>query len=145
MRRAAIPALIAAALAIAACQSSSDNTTSLTPTVVEPPSITETFMGTVPVKGFSSSPFTVSQVGTVSITLTAAGPPPTIFMGIGVGTPDSNGVCQVLSTNAVPAQASTAPQLSGTVSQTGAYCVSVFDIGNQSDTVTYSVTVTHPK
>ncbi|HEV3139645.1 MAG TPA: hypothetical protein VGY57_03970 [Vicinamibacterales bacterium] len=137
-------ALVVAVLAIAACQSSSRSSSSLQPTVVEPPSKTETFSGIVPVNGSSSSPFTISQAGTLAITLTAAGPPSTIFMGLGVGAPDANGVCQLFPTGVVSAQGSTTPQLSGTVSQTGAYCVSVFDIGNQSDTVTYSVTVTHP-
>ena len=144
-------ALLAAVLALSACQSSSDSGASLVPTVVEPPATTETFTGTVAVKSSSSSPFTISQAGTIAITLTAAGPPSTVTMGLGVGAPDSAGVCQVFQTGFVATQAGTAPQISGTVSQTGAYCVSVFDAslitgvtGNQSDTVTYTVTVKHP-
>src|SRR6185295_1323372 len=106
-------ALLAGVVVLSACQNS-DSASSLQPTVVEPPATTEVFPGTVPVKGSSSSNFTVSQVGTISITLTAAGPPASIFMGLGVGMPDATGACQVFAASAVAVQAGATPQLSGT-------------------------------
>jgi hypothetical protein len=79
--------------------------------------------------------------GQVNVTLTVAGPPPTIYMGVGVGTP-SDTSCSILSNAQVLAQAGTTAQLTGTA-DAGTYCVVVFDAGNQTAQVTYSVTVTH--
>jgi hypothetical protein len=152
----AIPAaaLLVAVSTFGACQNSDTAAPSLQQVVVEPPATTDTFVGTVPVKGSDSHQFTISQAGTVSITLTAAGPPPTITMGLGIGagsTTDST-VCNLLQTGVVPTAAGTTPQITGTVSQTGPYCVEVFDAnlitgfaGTQTDAVNYTVTVTHPK
>jgi len=117
---------------------SSSTTTPLAPTIS---ATTETFTGTVDVGGSDTHNFNVAQSGgQVSITLTAAGPPPTIFMGVGVGTP-SGSTCALIA-QSPPSQAGTAAVLSGTA-QAGAYCVVVFDIGNQTAQITYSVTVSH--
>jgi len=91
--------------------------------------------------GSDSHNFNVAQSGgQVNVTLTAAGPPATIFMGVGVGTP-SGATCSLIA-QSPPSQAGTATVLSGTA-QAGAYCVTVFDIGNQTAPITYSVTVSH--
>ena len=117
---------------------SSSTTTPVAPTVS---ATTETFSGTVNVGGSDTHNFNVAQSGgQVSVTLTAAGPPATIFMGVGVGTP-SGSSCSLIA-QSPPSQAGTAAVLSGTA-QAGAYCVSVFDIGNQTAPITYSVTVSH--
>lgn len=103
---------------------------------------TETFAGTVDIGGSDSHTFSVLQSGgQVNVTLTAAGPPPTIYMGLGVGTP-SGGSCALLTNAQILTQAATVAQLSGTV-DAGAYCVMVFDAGNQTAQITYSVTITH--
>ena len=73
--------------------------------------------------------------------LTAAGPPTTIYMGVGIGTPTA-GSCSLLSSSQVLTQAGTTAQLTGTVNA-GTYCVAVFDAGNQTAQIAYSVTVTH--
>ncbi len=125
-------AFVVAALA-AACGSS-------TP-VTAPASVTDTFKGTVAPGGSDSHNFTVASFGEVDVTLTAAGPPPTITMGLGVGTP-SGGTC-TLTGNPVSASAGTTAQISGTANA-GTYCVQVFDAGNQVAPVTYTVTVAHP-
>jgi len=109
--------------------------------VTAPASMTDTFSGTVAVQGADSHNFTVASFGEVDITLTAAGPPPTITMGLGVGTP-SGDTC-VLTTNPISTPAGTTPQFSGTASA-GTYCVQVSDVGNQLGPVTYTVTVAHP-
>lgn len=103
---------------------------------------TETFAGTVDVGSGDSHTFSVAQSGgQLNVTLTAAGPPSTIYMGIGVGTP-SGASCALLTSAQVLTQAGTTAQLSGTVNA-GTYCVQVFDAGNQTSQVSYAVTVTH--
>jgi hypothetical protein len=138
---------LASALAatVFACQSS-DSTSNLIPMPVTGTPVTETFSGTVPV-GVGQADvhnFNVMISGTVSVILTAAGPPPTIFMGVGIGNPSSTGssTCVLLSGGSVSAQAGPTAILSGTV-VAGSYCVVVSDIGNATAPVTYTVSVTH--
>jgi len=108
---------------------------------------TDTFTGTVgpPVAGVlqsDSHSFTVTVAGNVSITLVSAGPPSTITMGLGIGNPSSTGTCSLISGGSTAAVASSTAQLSGSTAA-GAYCVSVFDIGNVLQPITYTVTVAH--
>jgi hypothetical protein len=118
--------------------SSSDSTTTSPST----PIITENFTGTVDPSGTSVNPFTVATSGNqVNVILTAAGPPTTIYMGIGVGT-YANATCTLLTNGSVVVQAGATAQLSGTVNA-GTYCVEVFDAGNQTAQISYAVTVTH--
>ena len=87
--------------------------------------------------------FTVTQLGQVDITLTKTDPLATIILGLAI-TQTSGGQCiptQLAFNN--NASASTAPQISGTA-DVGAYCVSLYDIGNVADPVNYTITVTHP-
>jgi hypothetical protein len=127
----------------AACTSSTPTNNSLGLNPTTPTQSTETFTGTVQVQQSDTHPFTVAAQGTVSVTLTAAGPPATIFMGLGVGSWDAtSSACTLFPTGTVQTQAGATPQLSGTVAA-GAYCVQVFDIGNQASPITYAVTVTH--
>jgi hypothetical protein len=96
----------------------------------------------VPAGGSFAHPFTVLlNNGQLTADLTAAGPPPTIIMGLGIGTV-SNAVCTLLPGGSTIIPAGPVAQLSGTVNA-GAYCVMVFDAGNQLADVAYSVTVTH--
>jgi hypothetical protein len=131
--------LLALTATMAACTGSNSPTATVaTPTA---PTSTETFPGTVQVGGVSFSPFNVSQAGTVTVTLTAAGPPSTIWMGLGIGTPSAT-TCAVIQADSTITQAGATAQLSGTLTA-GSYCVQVYDIGNQVAPVTYSVTVAH--
>jgi hypothetical protein len=135
----AISALVVCVLAGTACGDGGDSTPNFvqpTPTIV-----TENFTGTVAVGSSDTHAFTVAAAGQLNVTLTAAGPPPTIFMGIGVGTP-SGSQCQLLTNGSTAAPAGTTAQISGTVSA-GNYCVTVFDVGNQTAAITYAVTLTH--
>ena len=107
-----------------------------------PVATTETFNGTVAVGGNDVHPFTVTTSNlNLAVTLTAAGPPSTITMGLGVGS-YSGGTCSLLSSGATSTSAGTTAQLSGTITA-GAYCVAVFDVGNQSAPVTYTAVVVH--
>jgi len=81
--------------------------------------------------------------GQVNVTLTAAGPPSTIYMGLGIGTwTASSNTCTLLTNGYVLTPAGTTAQLTGTV-DAGAYCVQVFDAGNETAQISYAVTVTH--
>jgi len=137
MRR-VIPLSLLIALATVACDNSSSTSVATSPS----PLTTETFSGTVAVGSSDFHTFTATQGGTVSVTLNAAGPPATIFMGLGIGTP-STSTCALLSGATADTQAGTTSQLSGTV-DAGTYCVEVYDVGNETIPVNYSVTVAHP-
>ncbi len=131
--------MVAGLLTTACDNSGSTNTTA--PTTVAAASIVEPpFTGTLQVGGTNTHTFTVNQIGSLTVTLTAAGPPATIFVGLGVGT-FSSGTCSLAAT--ASAQGGTAAQLSGTASIVGMWCVQVGDIGNLAAPVTYSITVVH--
>jgi len=104
---------------------------------------TETFTGAVDVGGQAAHPFTVAASGSseATVDLTTAGPPSTIFMGVGVGS-YSNSVCTLLTNGYAIVQARATAQLSGTLTG-GSYCVMVYDAGNQTAQVSYTVVVTH--
>jgi len=114
------------------------------PAAATPVSSTQTFTGTVPVGGSSVVLFTVAVAGEVDITLTSAGPPSNIIMGLFIGNPASTGssTCLALSGASVNTAAGALPQLLGTA-PAGAYCVQVHDVGYQTAPVTYSLTITH--
>jgi hypothetical protein len=128
-------------LLCASCDNSgSDSGTS--PTSPSATIVTENFTGTVDPSGVSVNQFTVTNSGyQLNIILTAAGPPTTIYEGLGVGS-YANGTCTLLTNGSTLVQAGSTAQLSGTVNA-GAYCVEVFDAGNQTAQITYAVTVTH--
>jgi hypothetical protein len=62
-------------------------------------------------------------------------------MGIGVGTL-VGGTCQLSSGGFTTTSAGATPQLNGTINA-GQYCLMVYDVGNQSAPITYTVVVTH--
>ena len=125
------------------CTSNADTTTTATTTTSPSAAlISESVSGIVPVGGSDIHTFAVSQTGQLNVTLTAAAPPATIYMGLGIGTP-SGSTCVFLSGGTTSVQAGTSPQLSGSSVAAGTYCVSVYDIGNQASPVTYSVALTH--
>ena len=147
MRRSTLILLCLAALASACDNGGSTAAATTAPTVtVADPTTTETFQGTLVVKGTNVHPFNVAVVpGTLNITLTQAGPPSTITVGLGVGTPDGLGGCSLASSFSGTTQAGTTPQITATVQITGSYCISIVDVGNVNADVpvTYSVTVAH--
>ena len=110
----------------------------VTPTPIDP-TITETFTGTLVVLGLNTHPFTVQQVGGVTVTLTDMTPSAAVTLG--VGTSGATGCSLIRFVTAVPG---TTPQLSGTASTTGNFCVSVSDGGNLVEPVNYTVVVRHP-
>ena len=134
-------ATLVAALAVgaSACGGGDSPSTLTAPTATI---VTESFTGTVAVSGNDSHAFTVAlSGGQVNATLTAAGPPSTIYMGLGIGS-YTGSTCTLLASGSVVTPAGTTSQLSGTLNA-GSYCVMVFDTGNQTTPVTYAVTVNH--
>jgi hypothetical protein len=132
--------IVASAVAAAGC--SSTPTSSSLPAAPSSPLVTNTFSGTVQVGGNDSNPFTVTSDGfQITIDLTAAGPPATITMGIGIGSP-TGGTCQLLAGGSTMAPAGATPQLSGNI-PAGQYCLMIYDVGNQSAPITYTVVVNH--
>jgi hypothetical protein len=135
--------LWASAFAVCVLAGTACGDSNSTPDFVQPTPtlVTESFNGTVAVGGTDFHTFTVTATGTLNVTLTAAGPPSTIFMGLGVGTPSAS-TCALLTGGSTVTPAGMTAQLSGTIAA-GSYCVSVFDAGNQTASITYAVTVTH--
>jgi hypothetical protein len=135
--------VVLAAVVAASCGGSSDTQSVVAPTGTV---VTDTFSGTAPVGTTAQDPvlhsFTVQVGGTVNATMTAAGPPTTITMGLGIGNPTATGTCALISGGSVAATAGTTAQLTGTIGA-GSYCVVVFDIGNALQPVAYTVAVAH--
>jgi hypothetical protein len=133
-------ALLALGVLSAAC--GNNNTTPTTPTAPTSP-VTETLNGSMAKYGTAIRTFTASTSGTVSVTLTSAGPPSTIVLGLGLGIRAATGLdCKFSTTVNTPAGA--AAQLTAAV-DAGTYCAGAYDIGNVGPNgITVTVTVTHP-
>ena len=80
----------------------------------------------------------MNGVGSVKVTLNDV--EPAAALGIGIGTPSVAG-CLTASSNTAVAGSTTL--LSGTATVSGNFCVSVSDIGNLVEPVTYSISVIH--
>ncbi|HWW85349.1 MAG TPA: hypothetical protein VNZ26_17185 [Vicinamibacterales bacterium] len=91
------------------------------------------------VKSSDTNTFSVSQTGEVDVTLTTTTPASaTLGLGLGTGSP-----CSILAGGSVTAQAGSTPQLTGKATP-GTLCVQVYDPGNDTGPVTYTLTVAHP-
>ena len=132
-----------ALLSLAACSGGSSSSSPTSPSSPPLAPTSETFTGTVPVGGTDVHNFVVNlSNGQVTAALTAAGPPPTIAMGLGIGAIQS-GACTLFTNLSVITTAGASAQTGANNVPSGAYCVVVGDVGNQLADVAYSVTVTH--
>jgi hypothetical protein len=104
----------------------------------------ETFAGTLEVKGNNFYSFFVSQAGPVGLTLAAVQNPGggalSTPLGIGVGIPSGQGCARSTSQSAPPGLAA---QLTVTLNP-GTYCAAVFDTGNLSSAVNFAMRIRHP-
>jgi len=116
------------------------NNDSSSPT--SPTTTTETFSGPIGLLGSASFAFTVTNAGTVSITLTTLSPTATIAMGLGVGTPNGSSGC-TLTSSTTSAVASTTPQITVTENP-GSYCTQISDVGHLTAASTFTITIVHP-
>lgn len=101
---------------------------------------TDTWESTFTVKGSASRRFTAPVAGSVRVALVSVTPSPG-GVGIGIGIPLSTGGCVL--TQAVEAPADDRPSLSMQVDP-GTFCVMIYDVGNLTTTVSFSLTVEHP-
>jgi hypothetical protein len=140
-----LPLVLVTAVVSAGCNTqTADNSTSPTtptaPTITEPP-----FAGTLSMGQTKVFTFSIAQVGPLTVTLNAAGPPPAVVVGLAIGTPTfstTGTTCSpIASANAQVGV--NAPQITGTVSSAGPYCLAVYDVGTLTADTTYSVTVAH--
>jgi hypothetical protein len=121
-------------LATAGC---SDPVAPVTPTPA-PATLTDTFTGQLLILGSNTHQFTVNQIGAIRVSVNSVTPGAAV--GIGVGTPSGSN-CQLLQD--LPVVAGPNPQISGTATITGTFCVSIYDVGNLVEAVNYVVTVQH--
>lgn len=106
------------------------------PTPVSP-TITENFQGTLLVLGANSHPFSVAQVGGLTVTINDITPSASLSLGVGAAGLTGCGVIRTVTVNG------TTGQISGTAAAPGNFCVSVSDTGTLTEPVTYTVTVQH--
>jgi hypothetical protein len=133
---------VAAGLALltTACgKNNSPTTPSRTPAS---PTASERYVATMGVGGSSFYSFSVSQYGTVNVTLTAVSgfDDPSVAIGLGLGVPSGFG-CTASTT--ATASAGSTPQVTN-VYEAGVYCLRVYDVGNLNGPLTFDVTIAHP-
>jgi hypothetical protein len=103
---------------------------------------TETFASNLTVLGAASRTFSVSQSGTATITLQNLGNSSTLRAGIGVGIPKEDGSGCILTTSLQTTAGST-PLVTSAIDP-GTYCIRIFDLGQFTDTTSFSITLKHP-
>jgi hypothetical protein len=122
-----------------------------TPTAPTPPTpttVTDTFSGSLTRNGAASHNFTALGAGTVTTTLTAVGPDAlgadgtALVVGFGVGL--WSGSACTISPGTAQDRAVQSSVLYANVNAPGELCVRVFDVGNVTDPVDYTVTIVHP-
>jgi len=128
-----------AVVVAAVCVGCSDPGLPEAPTPVDA-TISDSFTGTLNPFGTNLHKFTVSQIGKVRVTLDTV--TPSAAIGLGVGTPSvATGTC--LALNSMTAVGGPIVQIAGTATVTGEFCISVSDVGNLVEAVTYTITVVH--
>jgi hypothetical protein len=131
-------------LTVIACDSGNDPGVPTAPT--PPPTVTETFSGTVNQNGGVTHNFTTTTSGTVTATLTTLAPDSTATLGMSLGTVTAslNGTtCQAVLTNDQSTQGTV---ITGGVSALGSLCVRAYDTGRitAATPFTYEITIVHP-
>jgi hypothetical protein len=119
------------------------------PTPVEPgpPTALEAFSGTLQPQGTNVYSFNVAKAGYVEVTLLAIGPAATTTVGLGIGMPNGSAACAIIpvtGVNPVMAQAGTSAQIPGQLTNSGSFCVSIYDVGTLDGPVLYTLTIAHP-
>jgi hypothetical protein len=140
--------VILASLAIASCASNetptspTDSTTTSAATAASP-AFTDDFLGTLEADGASFYSFSVTQYGTVNVTLASVRGrfvPAGLQLGLGLGTPSGT---DCSTTQSITSRSGSSPQLTGAY-QAGVYCVRVYDVGNLFGTADFAVTIAYP-
>jgi len=131
--------LAIAVVALLAASACSDPAVPPAPTPV-PPTVTDTFAGTLLQFGNNSHPFAVQRVGGIQVSVTSIDPGAAV--GIGIGTPSTtSGTCLVITN--LTAVSAPGAQISGTATIPGNFCIAVTDVGNLVEPVNYTIIVLH--
>ena len=101
---------------------------------------TETFSGTLVVRGSSLGTFSVVQAGAVTVTIDNLGAPANTVVGLGVGTLVA-GTCSFSVSN-LSATAGAGAQITTTESP-GQYCVEIYDVGDLTTAAAFTVSIAH--
>jgi hypothetical protein len=140
MRRPICSVLLVLVLLVGTAGCGDDETpTEPTPTP-ERPTFTETFAESVTVNGARTHPFAANGSGEIRATLSALGPNSEARIGLSLGTFNTTGACQVVIANDNATQGTI---VVGNAGAAGSFCVRVYDVGQLSETATYTVTVVH--
>ncbi len=126
-------------LALSVFPGCGDTATQTSPTTSP---VTVRFDGQFAQGGSAARTFTAAAHGAVTITLTSIGPPEGTVVGLGIGIPRGN-ASGCLLTHVLDATAASSPQIAVAV-DAGDYCARVFDVGNLSNQVAFSLTIVHP-
>jgi hypothetical protein len=133
-----LPLLLAILFVSGACDNGE------TPTEPDPPTVTDSFTGTVTRNGSQIHSFISSARGTVTATLTAVDPAGSPAIGFSLGTWDG-AICTAVLTNNT---ATATSQLSGEIVGISSLCIRLFDpFARVPDDapVNYTVTVVRPQ
>ena len=125
--------VLAAGLVAVSCDSTTAETTPTQPTTIT--TVTDTFTGTLAVSGSNVHTFK-AEPGTVTVTVTSVGPTPGLAIGVIVGVWTSGGCSAVVQNSS----ATTGAVLSGLVTSSLEVCAQTYDVGNITDSATYSIT-----
>ena len=107
-----------------------------------PASLTETFSGTLAVRGSSTGTFSVVQAGTVSVTINSLGAPADTTVGVAIGVPTTAGTCSYLVVN--PAAIAGPAVQTSAAEAPGQYCAAIYDVGKLTNAAAFTMTVAHP-
>jgi hypothetical protein len=101
--------------------------------------ITQAFDDSLNPNGGRTHQFNADRAGDVIASLTSLAPDPEVVIGLGIGT--WNGVsCSITIAND---NARLNVAIIGSATGTGAFCVRVYDVGNLTGSIDYTVTVQH--
>jgi hypothetical protein len=135
---------LALGLACLVCVGCSDDTPPPSaPTPIAPPSVTETWEGTLAVGGSRFYSFAVGLNGTVNVTLSNLlqdGGESATQVGLALGYPAGTGCT---ANTSVTVAAATDPQVTNTYLP-GVYCVKIADAGNLSGPAQFRIVIAHP-
>lgn len=133
-----LPLLLAVLLVSGACDNGE------TPTEPDPPTVTDTYTGTVTRNGSQIHAFISNRRGTVRATLSAVEPAGSPAIGFSLGTWDGT-ICTAVQTNN---NAAVTSQLSGDIVGISSLCIRLFDPFArvpEDAPVNYTVTVVRPE
>ena len=137
-RIAALGAVAGLPLLALACANSTPTTPTQTPAA---PTATEHYAGTLTVGSSGFYSFSVSQYGTVNVTLgrVTGVDDPAVMLGLALGVPTGFGC----SGNGITTSAGSDPQITNLFAP-GVYCVRLSDVGNLTGPAQFDVTIAHP-